>query len=125
MRLCLFNEWSCVENVVLSKKITSMCSLIHHLCYSVYHSFNEYLCCCVSPCAVCEERSRTERSRREGNRDNCYSQRGRNGLRGTIYEATFSTTFRRHTQEFNSTGLFEMGSIDTTKPTINKSELPL
>lgn len=30
-----------------------------------------------------------------------------------FYETSFGSTFRRRTQEFNSTGVFEMGSIET------------
>ncbi|XP_011142848.1 neuropeptide CCHamide-1 receptor isoform X1 [Harpegnathos saltator] len=74
--------------------------------------FNKYLCYCLpGGCAVCGGR-RLERGGTHG--DTGFSQRSR-GIRGTFYETSFGSTFRRHTQE--STGVFEMASIEKAKST--------
>ncbi|XP_077276412.1 neuropeptide CCHamide-2 receptor isoform X3 [Temnothorax americanus] len=82
--------------------------------------FNNYLCFCLpSGSAICG-RNRMESStiRKHG----AFSQRSRR----MFYETSFGSTFRRRTQEFNSTGVFERASIlDTTnsRPTVGDREL--
>ncbi|XP_011635830.1 neuropeptide CCHamide-2 receptor-like [Pogonomyrmex barbatus] len=76
--------------------------------------FNRYLCCLCRRygCNVCGG-NRMNRSIIHGHGD--VLQRSRR----MFYETSFGSTFRRRTQEFNSTGVFEMGSIETTKPTVD------
>lgn len=59
----------------------------------------------------------TDSWERSGNRRQSLSQKRRIGTRGGLYETSFGSTLRRHTQEFNSTALYELGSEETTKPT--------
>jgi len=78
---------------------------------SFFTRFNKYLCFCLpSDSAICG-RNRMENSIIRGH--GVFSQRSRR----MFYETSFGSTFRRRTQEFNSTGVFEMGSIETAKPT--------
>lgn len=74
--------------------------------------FNKYLCFCLPGGSAICGRNRMENSIIHGH--GVFSQRSRH----MFYEPSFGSTFRRRTQEFNSTGVFEMGSIETTKPTV-------
>lgn len=65
--------------------------------------FNKYLCCCVSARSASCERERMGNSIIRGH--GVSSQRTRRLF------TSFGSTFRRRTQEYNSTGVFEMGSI--------------
>ncbi|XP_025261813.1 neuropeptide CCHamide-2 receptor [Camponotus floridanus] len=82
--------------------------------------FNKYLCFCLPGGSAICGRSRLERSRIHGNGG--FSQKSRGDMRNTFHETSFGSTFRRRTQEFNSTGVFEMGSIET-RPTPNDRKL--
>ncbi|XP_071647120.1 neuromedin-B receptor-like [Temnothorax longispinosus] len=80
--------------------------------------FNNYLCFCLPGGSAICGRNRMENStiRKHG----AFSQRSRR----MFYETSFGSTFRRRTQEFNSTGVFERASIDTTsRPTVGDREL--
>ncbi|EZA57359.1 Neuromedin-B receptor [Ooceraea biroi] len=87
------------------------------------HRFNKYLCHCL-PCrfAICGGRQ-IDRGRVRSNGG--FSQRSRGDMHGTFYDNSFGSTFRRRTQEFNSTAVFEMGSVETTRPTPNESNQKL
>lgn len=65
--------------------------------------FNEYLCCCVPSV----RRSSTSQGRFPRTR----------GEASTFYETSFNSTFRRHTQELNSTTLLNYTN-DTKPPTV-------
>ncbi|XP_018356235.1 PREDICTED: LOW QUALITY PROTEIN: neuropeptide CCHamide-2 receptor-like [Trachymyrmex septentrionalis] len=73
--------------------------------------FNKYLCCCL-PGSTVYGRNRTESSITQGN---IFLQKSRR-----INETSSSTT-RRRTQEFNSTGVFEMGSIESKPPVVTEN----
>ncbi|XP_012217370.2 neuropeptide CCHamide-1 receptor-like [Linepithema humile] len=73
--------------------------------------FNKYLCYCIPGGSAICGRDRMERRIRS----NGSSIRNRGNMQGTFCETSFGSTFRKRTQEFNSTGVFEMGSIETTK----------
>ncbi|XP_076661339.1 neuropeptide CCHamide-2 receptor-like [Halictus rubicundus] len=72
--------------------------------------FNEYLCCRLSSrtVGVCQPET-TGSLERNGNRS---TQRRRLGAHGSHYETSFGSTIRRHTQELNSTALYELASED-------------
>ncbi|KAL0113375.1 hypothetical protein PUN28_012504 [Cardiocondyla obscurior] len=74
--------------------------------------FNKYLCFCLPASSTICGRNRMESSIIRGH--GVFSQR----TRPMFCETSFESTFRRRTQEFNSTGVFEMGSLDTTKPSV-------
>lgn len=79
--------------------------------FSSFARFNKYLCFCLPSDSAIFSRNRMENSMIRGH--GVFSQRSRR----MFYETSFGSTFRRRTQELNSTGVFEMGSIETTKPT--------
>ncbi|XP_076630943.1 neuropeptide CCHamide-2 receptor-like isoform X2 [Colletes latitarsis] len=77
--------------------------------------FNEYLCCHLTRRSLSVCRTETTGSlERNGNR---LTQKRRVGGHGGHNETSFGSTFRRHTQELNSTAVFELGSEETTRPT--------
>ncbi|XP_043258104.1 neuropeptide CCHamide-2 receptor-like [Colletes gigas] len=77
--------------------------------------FNEYLCCHLTRRSLSVCRTETTGSlERNGNR---LTQKRRAGGHGGHNETSFGSTFRRHTQELNSTAVFELGSEETTRPT--------
>ncbi|CAK9827314.1 Neuropeptide CCHamide-1 receptor [Anthophora retusa] len=80
--------------------------------------FNEYLCCRFSrrTLSVCRTET-TNSSEKNDHRGANFSQMRRVGGQGTLYETSFGSTFRRRTQELNSTALDELGSEETTRPT--------
>ncbi|KAG7206710.1 hypothetical protein KM043_000383 [Ampulex compressa] len=81
--------------------------------------FNEYLCCCLPRrrAGVCRTET-VQSSVKNGNRtQSSFSRRRRIEASGALYETSFGSTFRRHTQEFNATGLYELGSEESARPT--------
>ncbi|XP_012533241.1 neuropeptide CCHamide-2 receptor [Monomorium pharaonis] len=75
--------------------------------------FNKYLCCCLPNGSTTCGKNRMKNSIIRGH--GVSSQRSQR----LFCDTSFGSTFRRRTQEFNSTGVFEMGSIET-KPTIGE-----
>lgn len=82
------------------------------------YRFNKYLCCCLPRRSrrICRTET-TDSSDRNSNRGINFSQRRRVGRQDTLNETSFGSTFRRHTQELNSTALYELPSEETTRPT--------
>ncbi|XP_011878938.1 PREDICTED: gastrin-releasing peptide receptor-like [Vollenhovia emeryi] len=80
--------------------------------------FNKYLCFCLPDGSAICNRNRMESSIIRGH--GAFSQRSRR----MFYETSFGSTFRRRTQELNSTGVFEMASIETSKPNVGDRKLP-
>ncbi|XP_012062657.1 PREDICTED: neuromedin-B receptor [Atta cephalotes] len=74
--------------------------------------FNKYLCCCLPGGSTVCGRNRTESSITQGN---IILQKSRR------INETSASTIRRRTQEFNSTGVFEMGSIETKLPVVTEN----
>ncbi|KAG5331049.1 CCH2R protein, partial [Acromyrmex charruanus] len=74
--------------------------------------FNKYLCCCLPGDSTVCGRNRMESSITQ---ENIFLQKSRR-----INETSASTT-RRRTQEFNSTGVFEMGSVETKPPVMTEN----
>ncbi|KAG5318350.1 CCH2R protein, partial [Acromyrmex heyeri] len=74
--------------------------------------FNKYLCCCLPGGSNVCGRNRMESSITQ---ENIFLQKSRR-----INETSASTT-RRRTQEFNSTGVFEMGSVETKPPMMTEN----
>ncbi|EGI62856.1 Neuromedin-B receptor [Acromyrmex echinatior] len=74
--------------------------------------FNKYLCYCLPGGSTVCGRNRTESSITQ---ENIFLQKSRR-----INETSASTT-RRRTQEFNSTGVFEMGSVETKPPVVTEN----
>ncbi|KAG5318075.1 CCH2R protein, partial [Pseudoatta argentina] len=74
--------------------------------------FNKYLCCCLPDGSTVCGRNRMESSITQ---ENIFLQKSRR-----INETSTSTT-RRRTQEFNSTRVFEMGSIETKPPVMTEN----
>ncbi|KYN30092.1 Neuromedin-B receptor [Trachymyrmex cornetzi] len=89
---------------------------VEKFCFlSFYHRFNKYLCCCLPGGSTVCGRSRTESSITQ---ENIFLQKSR------CINETNASTARRRTQEFNSTGVFEMGSVETKPPVVaeNRSQ---
>ncbi|XP_018359600.1 PREDICTED: uncharacterized protein LOC108758884 [Trachymyrmex cornetzi] len=74
-----------------------------------FGKFNKYLCCCLPGGSTVCGRSRTESSITQ---ENIFLQKSR------CINETNASTARRRTQEFNSTGVFEMGSVETKPPVV-------
>ncbi|XP_076377397.1 neuropeptide CCHamide-2 receptor isoform X2 [Megalopta genalis] len=75
--------------------------------------FNEYLCCRLSSRTLGVCRTGTTGSlERNGNR---LTRRTRLGGQDSHYETSFGSTIRRHTQELNSTALYELASEAAAK----------
>ncbi|KYN04928.1 Neuromedin-B receptor [Cyphomyrmex costatus] len=76
--------------------------------------FNKYLCCCLPGGSTVCSRNRMESSIAHGN---IFLQKSRRMLN----ETSFASNCRRRTQEFNSTGVFEMGSIESKPPVMTET----
>lgn len=99
------------EILTFARNVTRGLSVQFFL-FSVCDRFNKYLCHCLPCFAVCGGRQiDRDRTRSSG----AFSQRSRGDMRGTFYDTSFGSTFRRRTQEFNSTAVLEMGSIEAAR----------